>query len=166
MSAVVSAAHGARLLCLLTYYWLYLSFCSMLLCMLNVCDTQALNAGEQTHTHTVAVMTPISSLRTLRPAVPRDWSMICGTGTCVADAPTARRSRVASRNPTKEHPKIMIEFGSAFERQNAPKSLQKGPPKPLKKHRNYDAVLDRVFDQILYRILLVPIAARPERASE
>ena len=41
------------------------------------------------------------------------------------DPPTARQSRVASRNPTKEHPKIMTEFGTAFESQNAPKSLQK-----------------------------------------
>ena len=55
----------------------------------------------------------------------------------------------------------MTEFGTAFGRQNAPKSLQTGPPEPLKKHRNCDAVFDRVFDPILYRILLVSIAARP-----
>ena len=99
--------------------------------------------------------------RILRARKGRRLGGIRGTGTCVAGAPTIRQSPVAFRNPTKKHPKIMTEFGTAFERQNAPKSLQKGPPKPLKKYRNCDAVFDRVFHPILYRILLVSIAARP-----
>ena len=37
-----------------------------------------------------------------------------------------------SRNPTKEHPKIMIEFGTAFGRHNAPKSIKKRCPKLVK----------------------------------
>ena len=63
--------------------------------------------------------------RILRARKGRRLGGIRGTGTPAAGASTIRRRHVASRNPTKEHPKIMIEFGSAFERQNAPKSLQK-----------------------------------------
>ena len=63
--------------------------------------------------------------RILRARKGRRLGGIRGTGTCVAGAPTARQSRAASRNPTKEHPKIMIEFGTAFGHQNAPKSLLK-----------------------------------------
>ena len=61
--------------------------------------------------------------RILRARKGRRLGGIRGTGTPAAGASTARRSRAASRTPTKEHPKIMTEFGSVFECQNAPKSL-------------------------------------------
>ena len=48
------------------------------------------------------------------------------TGTCVAGAPTTRRRRVeAAPRPGILQKSIPTEFGTAFERQNAPKSLQK-----------------------------------------
>ena len=52
---------------------------------------------------------------------PRHWELRLRRAD---DPPTIRRSPAAFRNPTKKHPKIMIEFGTAFERNNAPQSLQ------------------------------------------
>ena len=62
--------------------------------------------------------------RILRARKGRRLGGIRGTGSCVSVAPTARQSPVAFWNPTKKHPKIMTEFGTAFGCQNAAKSLQ------------------------------------------
>ena len=59
----------------------------------------------------------------------RDKGAALGGSAAPGPAPKSRRSpaevRAAFRNPTKEHAKVMPEFGTAFERQNAPKSLHK-----------------------------------------
>ena len=77
------------------------------------------------------------------------------------DPSTARRSHVASRNPTKEHPKITIEFGTAFGSQNAPKSLPTRAQKPPKKSSKSQCSFRLSFCPILYRFVLLFAAARP-----
>ena len=54
-----------------------------------------------------------------------------------------------------------IDFGTDFGIQHGPKNLPKSYPKPLKNHSKFNAVCDRVFDMIFYRIVSVLAAARP-----